>query len=473
MVDAEDLDVAKPLRRTVLSKYSLIIDYIRNLSEEEKIKTGQKLPSVRLLADKFQCSTLTAVRAYKELEQEHFIYSVPKSGYYLVSKHEKKEDLSKSSIYFSTVLPDIRVFSYDEIHHCLNQVMERDRMQLFSYGEIRGLSSLIETLMRHLQDYQIFCKSNQIVVTSGVQQAVNILANLQFPNGKNTILMENPTYDRMIKNLQLYSARTIGINRDFNGIDLGALEKIFREEDIKCFYMVPRFHDPTGGTYSMDQKKEILRLAQKYDVYILEDDYFPDLDTNTRNDPIYSLDNTNRVIYLKTFSKILLPDLRIAAVVLPEILIPQFLKYKQCTDIRTSVLRQGALDLYISNGMFKRSVTRLRNIYKDRMDYLKDICSSFDSEILDVNIPDTGFFLSMRSSKPIDYDIMLSKFKKDDIIIKDIRESYLQKNQAVDLLKISICKTDNSQIKEGILKIYNYFLNQRTLPAKRSKDYVT
>ncbi|AOY76303.1 PLP-dependent aminotransferase family protein [Clostridium formicaceticum] len=456
-----------------MNKYILIIDHIKNLSKEEKLKTGQKLPSIRSLADEFQCSTLTVVRAYRELEQEHFIYSVPKSGYYLVSKHKKGEVLDKSCIYFSTVLPDISIFSYDEIHHCVHQAMERDRMQLYSYGEVQGLPSLLQTLRKHLQDYQIFCKPSQIVVTSGVQQAVSILANLQFPNGKNTILLENPTYDRMIKNLQLYSVKTIGIDRNFSGIDLDRLEEIFQKEDIKFFYMVPRFHDPTGSTYSMDQKKEILNLAQKYDVYIVEDDYFPDLDTNSRNDPLYSLDNTDRVIYLKTFSKILLPDLRIAAVVLPEILVSQFLKYKQCTDIRTSILRQGALDIYISNGMFKRSVTHLRNIYKDRMDYLKNICSGFNSEVLDVNIPHTGFFLSMKSSKPIDYDLMLSKFKKDNIIIKDLRESYLEKSQEVDLLKISICKTDNNQIKDGILKIYNYFLNQRIPPAKRNKDYVT
>ncbi|AOY75145.1 PLP-dependent aminotransferase family protein [Clostridium formicaceticum] len=442
-----------------MNKYALIIDYIRNLSQEKKIKTGQKLPSIRSLADKFQCSKLTVVRAYKELEQEHFIYSAPKSGYYLVSKH-KKEGLSKSNIYFSTVLPDINILPYDEFHHCLDQAMEKYKMYLFSYGETRGLPSLIETLRKHLQNYQVFCKPTQIVVTSGSQQAASILTNLQFPNGKNTILVENPTYDRMIKNLQLHSVRTIGIDRNFHGMDLNRLERIFQEEDIKFFYIVPRFHNPIGSSYSMDEKKEILRLAQKYDVYILEDDYLSDLDTDSRNDPIYSLDTTDRVIYLKTFSKILLPGLRIAAVVLPEILVSQFLRYKQWTDIHTSMLPQGALDIYINNGMFKRSVTRLKRIYKKRMDYLKNICNSFDREVLDANIPHTGFFLSMKSTKPIQYNVILPELSKKGIIIKDIRESYLEKNQKMNLIKISVSKTDNQQIKDGMLSIYNYFLNQ-------------
>ncbi|AKL96060.1 transcriptional regulator GntR family [Clostridium aceticum] len=442
-----------------MNKYTSIVDYIRNLAQEKKIKTGQKLPSIRSLADKFQCSKLTVIRAYKELEQDHFIYSVPKSGYYLVSKH-KEEDLSKSNIYFSTVLPDMNILPYDEFHHCLDQAMEKYKMHLFSYGETRGLPSLIETLRKHLQNYQVFCKPTQIVVTSGSQQAVSILTNLQFPNGKNTILVENPTYDRMIKSLQLHSVRTIGIDRNFHGIDLNRLERIFQEEDIKFFYIVPRFHNPIGSSYSMDEKKEILRLAQKYDVYILEDDYLSDLDTDSRNDPIYSLDTSDRVIYLKTFSKILLPGLRIAAVVLPEILAPQFLTYKQWTDIHTSILPQGALDIYINNGMFKRSVTRLRRIYENRMDYLKSICNNFNREVLDANIPHTGFFLSMKSPKPIQYDVILPELARKGIILKDIRESYLEKNREMNLIKISISKTDNQQIKDGMLSIYNYFLNQ-------------
>ncbi len=442
-----------------MNKYTQIIHHIKKISEEDKIKTGQKLPSVRLLADKFDCSTLTVVRAYKELEQEHFIYSVPKSGYYLVSKH-KKENVDTSFIDFSTVLPDINILPYDEFHHCLDQAMERYKVCLFSYGETQGLPFLIEAIRKHLQDYQIFCKSSQIVITSGSQQAASILTNLPFPNEKNTILIENPTYDRMIHNLQLHDVKTLGINREFHGIDLNMLEKIFREEDIKFFYTVPRFHNPTGSSYSLHEKKEILKLAHKYDVYILEDDYLLDLDTDSRNDSMYALDSNNRVIYLKTFSKILLPGLRIAAIVLPEIFVSSFLKYKQWTDIHTSILPQGALEIYINNGMFKRSKMRLTKIYKERMTYLKNICNPFDPKVLNVNVPHTGFFLSIKSPKPIDYNTILPELKKSGVLIKDIRESYLEKNNEMNLIKISISKTDKKQIKNGIHCIYNYFLNK-------------
>lgn len=443
-----------------LNKYTQIIDYIKDLAEKEKIKTGNKLPSVRFLADKFQCSTVTAVRAYKELEQEHFIYSIPKSGYYLVSKEERK--ISENyEINFSTVLPDKDLIPYNQFHHCLDQAMRKNKTEMLSYGDPRGLSSLIETIKKHLQDYQVFCKTSQIVITSGSQQAANILNKMVFPNEKKVVLIENPTYDRMIKNLHLNGIKTIGINRDFDGIDFQELERIFKEEDIKFFYTVPRFHNPTGGSYSVKEKKEILRLAHKYDVYIVEDDYLVDLDTKTKNDPIYSFDTHNRVIYLKTFSKILLPGLRIAAVVLPEKLISPFLKYKQWSDIYTSILPQGALELYIKNGMLKKSKIMLRNTYEERMAYLKNICSNFNPEILKVNVPDTGFFLSLKAHKKINFDRIIDDLAVNRIIIKDTRKSFISQSEDIKLMKISVSRTNKAQIKEGINYIYSYFSNEK------------
>lgn len=440
-----------------MKRYTKIIDYIKGLYENEKIKTGEKLPSVRAIADKFQCSTITAVRAYKELEQEHFIYSVPKSGYYLVSK-DKRKIAKDDEINFSTVLPDKELIPYDEFHHCLDQAMRNNKIDLLSYGDPQGLPSLIQTMKKHLQDYQVFCKPSQIAITSGSQQAVNLLIKMTFPNGKSNVLIENPTYDRMIKNLKFNEVKTISIKREFDGLNFEELERIFREEDIKFFYTVPRFHNPTGSSYSVKEKKEILRLASKYNVYIVEDDYLVDLDTKSKNDPIYSFDTNDRVIYLKTFSKILLPGLRIATIVLPEKLMDSFLRYKEWCDIHTSILPQGALELYIKNGMFNQSKTILRNTYKERMKYLKSICSNFNPDILKANIPDTGFFLSLEASKKIKFDRIIDDLASNKVIIKDTRESFIYENE-IRLMKISVSRTNKVQIKEGMNCIYNYFCN--------------
>lgn len=267
----------------------MIEQYIKDLVKREKIKTGQKLPSVRELAGKLQCSTVTVVRALKELEHQHIIYSVPKSGYYLVSKEGNQQKDSGNIIDFSTVLPDIDLIPYEEFQHCQDHAMKMYKKDLACYGNTQGLPSLIQTMTKQLQDYQVFCKPSNVAITAGSQQALDILVKLAFPNSKSTVLIENPTYEPIIKNLEMNKIRTIGIEKTFNGIDLDKLEQIFKEEPIKFFYTIPRFHNPLGNSYSNSVKKSILKLAQKYDVYIVEDDYLVDLDTNKKTFPSFPL----------------------------------------------------------------------------------------------------------------------------------------------------------------------------------------
>lgn len=444
-----------------MNKYSMIEEYIKDLVEREKIKTGQKLPSVRVLAGKLQCSTVTVVRALKELEQQHIIYSVPKSGYYLVSKEDNQQKGLGNTIDFSTVLPDIDLIPYEEFQHCQDHAMKIYKEDLSSYGNAQGLPSLIQTMTKQLQDYQVFCKPSTVAITAGSQQALDILVKLAFPNGKDTVLIENPTYEPIIKNLEMNKIRTLGIEKTFNGIDLNRLERLFKEEPIKFFYTIPRFHNPLGNSYSNGVKKSILKLAQKYDVYIVEDDYLVDLDTNKKNVPIFSFDETDKVIYLKTFSKVLLPGLRIAAVVLPKELVSSFLQFKQWSDIYTSILPQGALDIYIKNGIFERSKLSLQRTYRERMQYLKQLCSKFDPDILKVNVPPTGFFLSMESQKSINFGHIMPNMAKKGVIIKDIRENFIEKDREINLLKISVSRTDKKKIRDGLFHIYDYFANKR------------
>lgn len=115
-----------------------------------------------------------------------------------------------------------------------------------------------------MQNYQIFIKPDNIIITSSSQQTLNILSIMPFPNGKSNILVEQPTYYGMVKFLELNNIPTLGINRSFKGINLDELEKLFKYGNIKFFYSIPRFHNPTANSYSKFEKQEIIKLAQKY-----------------------------------------------------------------------------------------------------------------------------------------------------------------------------------------------------------------
>ncbi|MCY6371658.1 PLP-dependent aminotransferase family protein [Clostridium ganghwense] len=434
-----------------MTKYNEIVKYIENEISNSNIKFGQKMPTIRELSEKFQCSKVTVVRAYSELQKNHIVYSIPQSGYYLVEKNNTAcEDLNTNIINFSSVAPDESVLPYQEFQHCLNQAIDIYKQSLFNYSDSKGLSNLIKVLTKHFQEYQVFCNTDNIFITTGSQQAINILCAMPFPNGKNNVLVEQPTYNGALKSLELNNISVIGIERNFQGLDFDELERKFANGNIKCFYTIPRFHNPLGTSYSNEDKKRILKLAEKYDVYIIEDDYIGDLNIKNNSYPIYYHDVSSRVIYVKSFSKILLPGLRVAAVVLPKILINTFTEYKKWSDLSTPVLSQGALEIYIKSGMFKAHGKKIRNIYSQRMEALKRSSLSSNIPYIKWHIPDTGFFACIEFTNNVNSAHIISSIKERNIYVSDMKKNHLKDYLNDKILKISISRANVDNIKYGI-----------------------
>ncbi|WP_246615197.1 aminotransferase-like domain-containing protein [Clostridium thailandense] len=432
-------------------KYEDIINYLKNSILDGSILPGQKLPSLRDICCQFQCSKITAVKVYDLLEKQHIVYSIPKSGHYLIENHlDLKDTILNKDINFSTSIPNSCTLPYDDFQHCLNQSMDLNKRHFFSHTETQGLKSLIHVISKQLQNYQVFSNKEDLFITTGSQQAINILTMMEFPNNKKNVLIEQPTYHGIIKALELNNINTIGIQRTGDGIDFNQLEKIFKYNDIKFFYIIPRFHNPTGFSYSNKEKQQILELAKKYDVFIVEDDYLGDLEVNKKCDPIYALDYSSRVIYLKTYSKILFSELRISAVVLPKVLVNTFHEYKKWTDLNTSILSQGALEIYIKSGMFNEHTKKLRKIYSERMSYLSELTKGLDNTKLKWSIPDSGFFASFEINDNIGVKNFIKALERKNVLLSDSSIFYLKNNMSSNLIRLSISNTDTNEIKKGI-----------------------
>lgn len=433
-------------------KYEVILNYIKSQISNKKIKPGEKLPSIRDICDKFECSKITASKVYRILEKEHLVYSIPKSGHYLIENSLSDEsNFEDYSIDFSTSAPDERILPYEEFEHCLNQTMELYKRSLFLHSDTHGLENLIYTIRKQLQNYQIFTEDRCIFITTGSQQAINILSMMKFPNGKVNVLVEQPTYYGALESLKLNNINVIGINRNKNGLNFNELENIFKDDNIKFFYTIPRFHNPSGFSYSKAQREIILKLAQKYDVYVVEDDYLGDLEIQKKSDPLYAMDVSDRVIYLKSYSKILIPGLRVSAVVLPKVLLNLFEKYKKWNDLSTSILSQGALEIYIRSGMFDEHIKKLKKVYFERMSYLGNLVKSLSSSKIKWNIPRSGFFASFRINQDfMNYNEFIKRLSMRNVYISDPNMFYLADYKDKKLIRLSLSRADNNQIKKGI-----------------------
>ncbi|MFJ5769246.1 PLP-dependent aminotransferase family protein [Psychrobacillus sp. NPDC093180] len=434
------------------SKYFRIMEEIKQQLTDGLLKAGSKLPSVRQLSVEFSCSKNTVIKAYSELEKEHLIYSVPKSGYFVVNdfRIEKNEI---NVIDFLSAGPDKSVMPYIDFQHCINQAIEQYKEELFTYSDQQGLYSLRVQLVKYLQSLQVFTQPERVIVVSGSQQALNLLVSIPFPNGKNNILIEQPTYFGMIESLKLQQAKTFGIELTMEGIDLERLEYIFRNNDIKFFYIIPRFHNPLGHCYSNSEKKKIVELAEKYDVYIVEDDFLGDLDPNAKSDPLYSFNPSGRVIYIKSFSKIFLPGLRIAVAVLPTIMVNNFLRYKFSSDFNSSALSQGALEIYLKSGMFNSHLQKIKEVYHHKMQILQKACKLLLPANVYFSKPPSGFYLSIGLPENVTAKQVVHMLKEQHVYVDDASRMFLLEHEKGNILRLSISQVGEDQILHGVERL--------------------
>lgn len=329
------------------SKYQAVVSFLKKGIESGKFPTGSRLPSIRQLSQDFHCSKDTIQRALLELRHEQYLYAKPQSGYYVLEQGQHQD--------LEIEVTDEHASAYDDFRLCVNETLIGRENYLFNYYDNQeGLEELRQSVHQLLFDQALYCKPDQLVLTSGTQQALFILSQINFPSKGAEILVEQPTYHRMNRLLVAQGLAYQTIERRIDGINLEELEKQFKSGKIKFFYTIPRFHYPLGHSYSDQEKKAILDLANQYGVYIVEDDYLGDLDPR-KGQTFHYLDTEDRVIYIKSFSTSLFPALRITALILPNALKEAFVSYKNILDYDSNLIMQKALSLYIDSQLFEKN----------------------------------------------------------------------------------------------------------------------
>lgn len=437
-----------------VKKYAAILADIEQKIELGQFAPGQKLPSVRSAAAHYGCSVSTVTRAYAELEKSHAIYAAPQSGFYVVDKPAKEGDGRDDGVLdLASALPDIDLFPYLDFQHCLNKAIDTYKHDLFTYGSHQGMESLRRTLVNHLAVDQVFAKAEQIFIASGVQQTLEMLAKMPFPNGKEVILVEQPSYDIYLRFLETEGLPVRGIARTADGIDLAELEEMFQSGGIKFFYTMSRYHNPLGTSYTVREREAIARLADKYDVYVVEDDYMADLGEERCFDPIFAYSRKGHAIYLKSFSKIIFPGLRLGAAVLPLHLVETFHRYRRYPD--TSLLSQAALDIYIKNGMYERHKRHICSQYAARIRAANEAIRRHNREgLVEASNVDSGIYIQLKVQPRVNLERLIARLEERGIRVVSGKRHYLSDfREREKFIRISISRADPERIDEGIRAI--------------------
>ncbi|HKL80639.1 MAG TPA: PLP-dependent aminotransferase family protein [Mobilitalea sp.] len=432
-------------------KYNNVVESIRERICSGMYKPGERIPSIHASSKEYGYNSDTIVKAYRLLEEEHLIYSTPKSGYYVVKSFIPAEN-KKGNIDMITVRPPDCINPYKDFYHCMEKSIGIYKNKLMEYSSPQGMEELRAVLAKYLMNFQIFTNSKDIFITTGAQQALYIISAMPFPGKGRKVLVEQPTYSVMLQTLHCNDISIIGIRRTEEGVDLKELEEIFKTGEIKFFYTMPRYQNPTGFSYCEEYKKEILRLAKKYEVYILEDDYLADLELNPRAYSMYAMGEKEWIIYIKSFSKTLLPGLRLGMAIVPEALQKEFNIFKKSIDINTPVLTQGALEIYLKSSMYKSHVVKTKKFYKNKMEVLSKACQLWLKDKVKYYIPSTGIYAYIEL-EGLSAETIINKLSKAGILVSSMSNSYLEGVPSSNGIRLCICNCEDEDIKRAIMQL--------------------
>ena len=396
---------------TKQSKYQAVVSHLKKGIESGKFPTGSRLPSIRQLSQDFHCSKDTVQRALLELRHEQYLYAKPQSGYYVLEQGQHQD--------LEIEVTDEHASAYDDFRLCVNETLIGRENYLFNYYDNQeGLEELRQSVHQLLFDQALYCKPDQLVLTSGTQQALFILSQIAFPSKGEEILVEQPTYHRMNRLLVAQGLAYQTIERRIDGIDFDELEKQFKSGKIKFFYTIPRFHYPLGHSYSEQEKRAILDLANQYGVYIVEDDYLGDLDPR-KGQTFHYLDTEDRVIYIKSFSTSLFPALRITALILPNALKEAFVSYKNILDYDSNLIMQKALSLYIDSQLFEKNRLARLTLQENYQAQIKEVLEKNTCPLPHYPLHD-GLLLDLRNYPKI------ASLKHSSLKLDFFEEAYLE-----------------------------------------------
>jgi 2-aminoadipate transaminase len=323
-------------------------------------------------------------------------------------------------ISFAGGLPSPDSFPIEDIKRITQEVLEQDGSAALQYGTTDGDNKLRSLLAeRHKKD-GLSLALNNIVITTGSQQALDLAGKI-FINPGDFVICGLPSYLGGLNAFTVYGARLRGIPLDDNGMRPDLLEKAIiklKEEGsiLKFLYVIPDFQNPAGVTMPRSRRLEIIRMAERYDFLIVEDSPYRDVRFEGTPQPLMaSLDTSGRVITLNTFSKILAPGFRLAWVIGHPVLIDKIITAKQSADLCSPAFVQKITAKYMEKGLLDVNLKKTIDLYRERRDHMLRCLREFMPEGVRWTEPEGGLFLFVTLPPSMDAAKLLERAIKKNV----------------------------------------------------------
>ncbi len=370
--------------------YLKIYEHIKCEMADGRISQGERLPSTRLLSKNLSVSRSTVELAYEQLMAEGYIKAEPCRGHFacditeLYQLKRRQPALGEAGepgrsrrmeIEFSPYAIDALSFPFDVWRRLSKTMLQQDREELLYAGDGQGEYELRQAIAFYLHQARgVNCHPDEIIVGAGNEYLELVLGQLLERGGR--VLMENPGYPQAYRTF-------CAMGYDVITVDGGQREKLMEKlegNDPDLVYVMPSHQFPLGDVMTLNLRLQLIMWAgEREHRYLIEDDY--DSEYRYRGKPIPSMqsnDHSGKVVYLGTFSRSIAPSLRVSYMVLPPRLMA---KYRDCCGFYSATvpkMQQEILRAFLTEGYFERHLNKMRGIYKNKRDFLRDLLKKYE-----------------------------------------------------------------------------------------------
>lgn len=356
-------------------------------------------------------------------------------------------------ISFAGGLPAPELFPVEALTEACTAVLKEDGSSSLQYSTTEGYIPLRKAIGQRMKEIGITSVLEQILITSGSQQAIDLTGKLLLDEG-DTVICESPTYLAAINAFKVYDATFVEVAMDEDGMIMEALEKKLKENPkAKFIYTIPDFQNPTGRTLKLERRKRMIELANQYDVLIVEDNPYGAVRfAGDALPPVKHFDTEGRVIYLSTFSKIFTPGLRLGWICADEVFIEKYVSFKQTADLHTDSFAQRITAKYMELNDMGAHIEKIKMVYKERCTTMLSCIDQFFPKNISYSKPEGGLFIWIELPASVDSRHIFAECLKNDVaFVPGI--PFFPNSQQKNTLRLNYSNMPTDRITEGMKRM--------------------
>lgn len=363
-------------------------------------------------------------------------------------------------ISFAGGMPAPELFPTERFRDAMCRVMEERGQAALQYGMTEGWSELRGMIGRHVSRYGIQAQAEDVLITTGSQQALDLIGKLMLDPG-DPVVVGAPTYLGALQAFSAYQASYLNVPVDDDGFQTDELESLL-QRGPKFVYVLPNFQNPSGVTLSLARRIELVKLCRKAGVLVVEDDPYGQLRYEGEHlPPLVALDaelaradgRAGNVIYMSTFSKTLAPGLRLGWVIAPAEILGKLAQLKQGADLHTSTLTQILAYEVAAGGFLDEHIQRLRDVYRERRDTMfAALEANFPSDVT-WSKPSGGLFLWLHFPEGMDSEKLMAEALKHQVAFVPGTSFFAQPEEGLRYARMNFSNAKPDQITEGVRRL--------------------